>query len=234
MNLVHQAGVDTNARGLGPERSLRVLILKCRSMCANALELNAGWMCGPRYNSSLLYLGPRDSGTNFHSHKVLVLKCVLTGCPTCKGNFARFESGVPPEWPTCRAFRLPGMCCFEAKSTGAFGAVQNVCYSLSFMKPTPLLCLRNRLLFPPSEVEGVGPPWFHQESVRSWFQKNFRWAVAHGALQCTQLAGDVMYIPGHWQHAVINTQTVAGFTQQTGIAKNMLQNTAILAEALIR
>eukprot|EP00750_Incisomonas_marina_P012827 INCI17165.15.p1 GENE.INCI17165.15~~INCI17165.15.p1 ORF type:complete len:681 (+),score=100.10 INCI17165.15:190-2232(+) len=125
-----------------------------------------------RYNSSLLYLGPRDSGTNFHSHK----------------------------------------------------AAWNVLFRGE----------KHWLLFPPSEVEGVGPPWFHQESVRSWFQKNFRWAVAHGALQCTQLAGDVMYIPGHWQHAVINTQTVAGFTQQTGIAKNMLQNTAILAEALIR
>jgi len=39
------------------------------------------------------------------------------------------------------------------------------------------------------------------------------------ALECTQRAGDVLYVPDHWGHAVLNLQTSVGFATEVATAR---------------
>lgn len=41
-------------------------------------------------------------------------------------------------------------------------------------------------------------------------------------MECTQRAGDLLYVPAHWQHAVLNLDTVVGLTQQLGTLRDSL------------
>ena len=33
-------------------------------------------------------------------------------------------------------------------------------------------------------------------------------------LECTQYAGDILYVPKYWSHAVVNTQECVGFARE--------------------
>ena len=35
-----------------------------------------------------------------------------------------------------------------------------------------------------------------------------------GILECTQEAGDILYVPKYWSHAVLNTQECIGFARE--------------------
>ncbi len=73
-------------------------------------------------------------------------------------------------------------------------------------------------------MEGVGAPWFHDLPIAAWYRRHYLWALQAGASECTQRAGDVLYVPGHWHHAVFNVDTSVGLTQQVGNVKDFLQH----------
>ena len=41
-------------------------------------------------------------------------------------------------------------------------------------------------------------------------------------MECMQQAGDLLYVPGHWHHAVLNMDTVVGLTQQMGSVRDLM------------
>ena len=76
-------------------------------------------------------------------------------------------------------------------------------------------CGRWTLLPPPLAEYGALP-------VREWHLTTGPAALRderRAPLECVQLAGDVLYIPDHWGHAVLNDEPSVGYAAEVATAR---------------